>query len=142
MCLDEVDLAELRSKSVTNDLDPSQFFRNELSEAIREIRNDYETTIDNRRNDLQNRYSLLINEITIRTQQHDANPLFNEPQRRQVDRLRNELSQIQNQNNQLRNKNRDVLNSIDELRQKIRYLKDDGNIIRKMKRRNIFFDFI
>jgi cytochrome c-type biogenesis protein CcmH/NrfF len=82
--------------------------------------------MDNRRNDLQSRYSLLINEFTIRTQQRDANPLFNDQQRRQVDRLRNELLQTQNQNHQLRNKNRDMINSIDNLKQKIRDLKDDG----------------
>ena len=111
---------------MTNDLDPSQFFRNELSEAIREIRNEYETNMDHRRSDLQSRYSLLVNEFTLRTQQRDANPLFNDQQRRQVDRLRNDVSQAQNQNHQLRNQNRDLINSIDNIKQKLRDLKDDG----------------
>jgi len=124
--IDEVNLAELRSKNVSNDLDPSKFFRNELSEAIREIRNDYETTVDNQRNDLQNRYSLFINETMTRTQQRDANPLFNQQQRQQVERLRNELVQTLDQNSYLRNTNHDMQNSIVDLKQKIKDLNDAG----------------
>jgi hypothetical protein len=124
--IDEVNLAELRSKSVSNDLDPSKFFRNELSEAIREIRNDYETTVDNRRNDLQNRYSLFVNETITRTQQRDANPLFNQQQRQQVERLRNELVQTLDQNSYLRNTNHDMQNSIADLKQKIKDFNDAG----------------
>jgi hypothetical protein len=124
--IDEVNLAELRSKSLSNDLDPSKFFRNELSEAIREIRNDYETTVDNRRNDLQNRYSLFVNETITRTQQRDANPLFNQQQRQQVERLRNELVQTLDQNSYLRNTNHDMQNSIADLKQKIKDFNDAG----------------
>lgn len=126
---DEADLAELRSQSVTNDLDPSQFFRNELSEAIREIRSDYEAAIANRRSDLQNRHSLFVNEMTIRTQQHDANPLFTEQQRRQVESRRNELLQVQNQNDTLRHQNREMQDSIAHFRQRIRELKDGSKRI-------------
>ena len=138
LCLlhsDEADLAELRSRSVINDLDPSQFFRNELSEAVREIRNEYETTLANRRTDLQNRYSVTINEMAIRTQQYDANPFYNEQQRRQVEHRRNELIQTQNQNNQLRNKNREMQDSIEDLKQRIRFLQENGKKKKRLDKR-------
>lgn len=109
-----------------NDLDPSQFFRNELSEAVREIRNHYETSVANQRTDLQNRYSIIINELTIRTQQYDPNPPYNEQQRRQVEQQRNECIQTQNQNNYLRNKNREMQDGIENLKQRIRFLQENG----------------
>ncbi len=136
--IDEADLAELRSKSVSNDLDPSQFFRNELSEAIREVRNDYETAIDNRRNDLQNRYSLLFNEISIRTQQPHLNPSFNEQQQRQIERIRTDLLQTQNQNSHLRAKNQEIQNSIADIQRKIKDLQNGGEKKTKKFIENIF----
>jgi hypothetical protein len=132
--IDEANLADLRSQSVSNDLDPSQFFRNELSEAIREVRNDYETAIDNRRNDLQTRYSLLFNEIIIRTQQPYANPSFNEQQQRQVERIRTDLLQTQNQNSHLRARNQEIQNSIGDIQRKIKDLQNGGE---KSNRRNL-----
>jgi intermediate filament protein if len=131
--LDEADLAALRSQSVSNDLDPSQFFRNELSEAIREIRNDYETTVESQRNDLQNRHFLLINEILIRTQQPENNPLFNEQQRRQVQRTRDDLVQTRNQNSHLQAKNQEMQQNIENLQQSIKDLQDRGQQFEDIK---------
>jgi len=65
----------------------------------------------------------------IRTQQRDANPLFNDQQRGQVERLRAELVQTLDQNSYLRNNNRDMQNSIANLRQKIKDLNDAGRLI-------------
>ena len=123
--LDEADLAELRSRSVSNDLDPSQFFRNELSQAIREIRNDYENRVENQRTDMQNKYSLLFNEIAIKQQRPDANPLYNEQHRRQEERLRTEVSQTQNQNAYLRAQTQGVKDRIDDLQRRLAQLKDE-----------------
>lgn len=64
--------------------------------------------------------------MTIRTNQYDPNVLFNEQQRPQIERLRNEILQTQSQNNQLKNKNRDMQDVILGLRQRIRDLKEDG----------------
>jgi uncharacterized coiled-coil DUF342 family protein len=65
----------------------------------------------------------------IRTQQRDANPLFNDQQRGQVEHLRAELVQTLDQNSYLRNNNRDMQNSIANLRQKIKDLNDAGRLI-------------
>ncbi|CAF0884698.1 unnamed protein product [Adineta steineri] len=122
--LHEADLAELRSQSVSNDLDPSQFFRNELAQSIREIRNDYETAMENRRNDLQNRYFLFVNETTIRTQSPASNSVFSVQQQVQVEHVRNELLQAQNQNAHLRAKIQAIQNSITNLRQNLKDIQD------------------
>ena len=118
--LDESDLAELRSQTVSSDLDPSQFFRNELAQAIREIRNDYETVVDNQRNDMQNRYLLSYNELVMRQQRSDPNPINNEQQRRQEERFRSDILQTQNQNGYLRAKNQDIRNRVEELERKLK----------------------
>lgn len=122
----EANLAELRSRSVSNDLDPSQFFRNELSQAIREIRNDYETRVDSQRNDMQNKYSILFNEIVMKQQRSDANPLYNEQHRRQEERIRSEVAQTQNQNAYLRAQTQGVKNRIDDLQRRLAQFKEDG----------------
>jgi chromosome segregation ATPase len=70
----------------------------------------------------------------IRTQQRDSNPLFNDQQRRQVERVRNDLLQAQNQNNYFRKKNREMEKSIADLKQKINDLNDRGESIEKEKR--------
>jgi predicted RNase H-like nuclease (RuvC/YqgF family) len=126
--LDEADLAELRARTVSNDLDPSQFFRNELAQAIREVRNDYETVVDNQRSDLQSRYSLLYNEIIIRQQRPEANPVYNEQQRRQEERFRSEILQTQNQNGYIKAKNQDMSNRIEELKRKLKSFHDESGL--------------
>ncbi|UJR26886.1 hypothetical protein I4U23_008196 [Adineta vaga] len=120
--LHEAELAEIRSQSVSNDLDPSQFFRNELSQSIQEIRNDYENAIDNRRNELQNRYHLLVKETIIRTQ--PANTFVNVQQQKQTELLRTEILQTQNQNAHLLAKNKQLQNAMEELKRKIKDLQD------------------
>ena len=127
-CLDEGDLAELRSLSVSNDLDPSQFFRNELAQAIREIRNDYENRVDGQRSEMQNRYALLVNELAIKQQGPGANALQSDPQRRQQELSRTQLLQTQNQNAHLKAQNEDVRNRLAELERKLNDLKQKGGL--------------
>jgi len=65
----EADLNELRSKTVVDvNLDPSHFFRNELAQAIRDIRNEFEALNDQQRADLHNRYMMSYNELILRHQ--------------------------------------------------------------------------
>ena len=125
---DEGDLAELRSHSVSNDLDPSQFFRNELAQAIREIRNDYENRIDGQRSDMQNRYALLFNELIVRQQRPGDNAVQNVQQLKQEERSRSELLKTQNQNAHLKAQNEDVKNRIDDLQRKLNGLREDGGL--------------
>ncbi|CAF1140371.1 unnamed protein product [Rotaria sp. Silwood1] len=123
------DLAEIRARAITTDLDPTKFFRNELVQAIREIRNDYETDVDNKRTEMQNRYSIIYNELFMRLNRPDTNPIYNEQQRRQEERFRSEILQTQNQNGYLRAKNQDIKNRIDELQRKLQSLREDGGFV-------------
>ena len=119
----------MRSASVSNDLDPSQFFRNELAQAIREIRNDYENVVDNQRSDLQNRFSMMYNEIVMRQQQPGGSgAIQSEQQLRQEKRIREELLQTQNQNGYLKATNEDIRNRIADLERKVGGLREDGSL--------------
>ncbi|CAF1098963.1 unnamed protein product [Adineta steineri] len=122
----EADLADVRSKNVSNDLDPSHFFRNELSQAIREIRNDFENVVDGQRNDMQSRYSLLYNELVVRQQRPETNPLYDEQQRRHEERVRSEILETQNQSGYIRAKNQDIKNRIEELTRKLNSAREES----------------
>ena len=126
--LDEADLMDLRSQTVSSDLDPSQFFRNELAQAIREIRGDYETAMDNQRNEVQNRYLLACNELVISQQRPDVSSVYSEQHRRQEERIRSDLLQAQSQNGFLRAKNEEMKNRIDELQRKLQGLREEGGL--------------
>lgn len=123
---DEADLADIRARAVTSDLDPSKFFRNELAQAIREIRQDYENRTDSQRNDLQSRYMLLINELMILEQRPDPSSIQSEQQRRNEQRVRTEVTDGRNRNLHLRAQNEDLKNRIDALQQDLKRLRDDG----------------
>jgi hypothetical protein len=77
---------------------------------------------------MQNRYSLAYNELIIRQQQSNTNPIYNEQQRRQEERIRSELTQSQNQSGYLRAKNQEVKNRIDDLQRKLGSLRDEGGL--------------
>lgn len=124
--IDEADLTDLRSQSVSTDLDPSQFFRNELQQAIREIRNDYENVVDTQRNDMQNRYQLLYNELVIQQNRPGVDSLLTEQQRRQEERVRSQILQTQNEGAFLKARNQDVRNRIDDLTRRLQSLKQEG----------------
>lgn len=124
--LDEAELNELRAKSVDSDLDPSLFFRNELAQAIRDIRRDYETLLENQRNNLQNHYSMFSNELMIQNTRPDVNPLLNEHYQREVERKRTELLQSQNQNSQLQAKIAQIKATMDDLLRRLSSLNDKG----------------
>ncbi len=137
MRLDEADLAELRSRSVSTDLDPSHFFRNELAQAIQEIRRDYESRVESQRNDLQNRYSLYANELIMQQQRPDGGALQNETQRRHEERLRSEVSQAKNQTNYLRAQNEGVRNQIEDLKRRLASMRDEGGAAQAKMARDI-----
>lgn len=122
----EADLADIRSRAVTNDLDPSKFFRNELAQAIKEIRGEYENRAENQRNDLQGRYMLLINELSIQQNRPNADALNNEQQRRNEERIRTEVSEGRNRNAYLQAENQSLRNRIEDLQRNLQRLKEDG----------------
>lgn len=75
---------------------------------------------------MQNRYSLLFNEIVMKQNRPDANPLYGEQHRRQEERMRTEVSQTQNQNAYLRAQTQGVKNRIDDLQRRLQQMKEEG----------------
>lgn len=125
--LEEAELADLRTQHISSDLDPAQFFRNELSQAIQEIRKDYENRVEGQRNEAQGRYTALYNELIIR-QQRLAQP-SNPVDRRQEERFRKDVLTIQNQNGYIRAQNEDLRNRIAEIKRKLDSLRDEGSAV-------------
>jgi len=102
------------------------FFRNELAQAIRDIRSEYESATDNQRSDLHNRYMMSYNELVFRTQRTDPNAIQNETQRRQEETLRTTIIQIKNEMAYMKAKNEDLNNRIRDIQQQIGYERENG----------------
>lgn len=133
--LDEADLNELRSKAIVDvSLDPSHFFRNELAQAIRDIRNEFETLNDQQRAELHNRYMMSYNELILRQQRSDIDPLQNEQQRIQEEKLRATLLSTRNEVAHMKARNEELNNRIRELQANIDHERDDGKLIAVFER--------
>jgi hypothetical protein len=125
--LDEADLNELRSKTVVDvNLDPSHFFRNELAQAIRDIRNEFEALNDQQRADLHNRYMMSYNELILRHQKPDLDPIQSEQQRVQEEKLRTTLLTTRNEVAHMKARNEELNNRIRELQLHIDQERDEG----------------
>ncbi|CAF3095835.1 unnamed protein product [Rotaria socialis] len=122
----EAQLAELRSKLVSVDLDPSKFFRNELAMAIREIRKEYDSLVESQRSELQARYSILINDISVQSQRSDSTYALTGEHYREVERMRAELLAAQNQTSYFRSKVQQLQNLVSDLQLKIKAFKESS----------------
>jgi len=123
----EADLNELRSKTVVDvNLDPSHFFRNELAQAIRDIRNEFEALNEQQRADLHNRYMMSYNELILRHQKPDLDPIQSEQQRIQEEKLRTTLLTTRNEVAHMKARNEELNNRIRELQLHIDQERDDG----------------
>jgi len=120
-------LNELRSKTVVDvNLDPSHFFRNELAQAIRDIRNEFEALNDQQRADLHNRYMMSYNELILRHQKPDLDPIQSEQQRVQEEKLRTTLLTTRNEVAHMKARNEELNNRIRELQLHIDQERDEG----------------
>jgi hypothetical protein len=127
--IDESDLNELRSKTVIDvNLDPSHFFRNELAQAIRDIREEFERLNEQQRTELHNRYMMSYNELIVRHQKPDLDPLQSEQQRIQEEKLRTTLLSTRNEVAHMKARNEELNNRIRELQLHIDQERDDGKI--------------
>jgi hypothetical protein len=111
--LDERDLEEIRSRNLSSDLDPTKFFRDELASAIREIRNDSETAIENHRQNLDVQFSALVQRSTI------SRPEVDDPHFEQTILLREKLLAIKDSNEQYQYKIQTITNMIKDTQQRI-----------------------
>ncbi|KAL7677902.1 hypothetical protein ACOME3_004132 [Neoechinorhynchus agilis] len=124
----DAELNELRSRSfVDGGLEPSQFFRNELANAIREIREEYENATEQQRNELHNRYMMQYNEIVMRHKGPDLMPVQYEQQRVQEEKLRTTLLTTKNEVAHMRARKEELNNRIRELQIVLNNEKEDGS---------------
>ncbi|CAF3276764.1 unnamed protein product, partial [Rotaria sp. Silwood2] len=131
----EADLNELRSKTVVDvSLDPSHFFRNELAQAIRDIRNQFEAANEQQRAELHNRYMMSYNELILKYQKPDLDPIQTEQQRIQEERLRTTLLSTRNEVAHMKARNEELNNRIKELQIHITQEREDGS--RSLQRRS------
>ena len=110
-------------------LDPSHFFRNELAQAIRDIRQEFEALNDQQRAELHNRYMMSYNELILRQQRADIDPLQQEQQRIQEEKLRSTLLTTRNEVAHMKARNEELSNRIRELQSQIDQERDDGKTI-------------
>lgn len=110
-------------------LDPSHFFRNELAQAIRDIRQEYEALNEQQRADLHNRYMMSYNELILRQQRSDLDPLQIEQQRIQEEKLRSNLLTTRNEIAHMKARNEELNNRIRELQAQIDQERDEGKLI-------------
>lgn len=135
--IDEAELAEIRSRITSVDLDPSRFFRNELATAIREIRKEYEGVIEAQRNQLQARYAIEINEIVVQVQRLDSAAPLNEENYRELERMRSDLLAAQNQTSQFRAKVQQIQNAVSDCQLKIKAYKESSKCMINMSKNQL-----
>ena len=124
--LDEAELNEIRSRNISKDLDPSKFFRNELASAIREIRDEYENSLDNYRQSLDLDFTLL--------KQKHAAPLalvslaLPAPQTRPAQVLREKLVTVQSEKAHLTADNQGLEYTLSDFQRKLKEIHEQSNI--------------
>ncbi|CAF1564170.1 unnamed protein product, partial [Didymodactylos carnosus] len=104
-------------------LDASQFFRNELSQAIQEIRNEYESSVEHQRSDLRSRYMLIYNELVT----HQTRPQIQVQSQSQEDSIRASILKMKNESGYWHAKNEDLNNRIKEIQIQLKYQQEYGS---------------
>ncbi|CAF1466297.1 unnamed protein product, partial [Didymodactylos carnosus] len=124
----ETDLNELRSRTTLDvNIDPSHFFRNELANAIREIRGEYEALTEHQRSDLQNRYTILYNETVSQYTRESFDPITQENIRSQEQKLRETLVVSKNEVGHMRARNEEMKTRIKELERCFEQKREQGD---------------
>ena len=121
------ELDDLRQKSFVNiGLDSSQFFKSELANAIREIRNEYETINNNQRADMEQWYKLKMQEILSRSRPDSAESAI---AREEVKRLRQALSDLKKDIASFKARNAQLDVRINEIQELLASEQRDGQIL-------------
>ncbi|CAI4229389.1 unnamed protein product [Auanema sp. JU1783] len=114
------------------------YFKNELANAIRDIRNDYDQMINAQRNDLESWYKIKVQEINTQSARQNKEQEY---QKDEVKRLRTQLGDLRGKLADLEGKNSLLERQIQELNYQLEddqrsyeaALNDRDNQIRKMR---------
>ncbi|CAI2357844.1 unnamed protein product [Caenorhabditis sp. 36 PRJEB53466] len=89
-----------------------EYFKNELANAIREIRNEYDQMMTGNRSDLESWYQLRVQEINTQSNRQNAENNF---QKEEVKRLRSQTSELRGKLSDLESRNVLLEKQIEEL---------------------------
>lgn len=124
----QLQVKEIRDRStIDSGLEPSQFFRNELAEAINQIRQEYEMATEQQRNEMHNQFMMQYNMIVMKHRRPDMRPAQTEQQRVHEEKLRTTLITSRNDIGQLKARNEDLSARIRDLTARLKMEQDDDD---------------
>lgn len=121
------ELEDLRQKSFLDvGLDSSQFFKSELANAIREIRNEYETINSNQRAEMEQWYRMKIQEVQTRGRPEAADTVI---AREETRKLRTAVSDQRREIANMKARNAELDARIKEIEELLLTEQKDGQIL-------------
>ncbi|EGT58123.1 hypothetical protein CAEBREN_03292 [Caenorhabditis brenneri] len=99
----ESELKELQAQAARDTTNENrEFFKNELANAIRDIRSEYEHLMNGNKNELENWYQLRVQEINTQSMRQNAE---NNHQKEEVKRVRNQTTELRGKLSDLESRN-------------------------------------
>lgn len=111
-------MAELRSLQAGAQIDPAQFYRNELERAIRDIRNDFKELSDEQKRELQEFYQIKTEKLPLLSQDSVSSP--NTPTKTESNQsLKSSLDGGSREYDELRKQNADLISKLGKLEEQL-----------------------
>jgi hypothetical protein len=120
---------ELRSKYFSIDFDPSIIFHNELSQSIKQFRQQYQQQIQHEKNFLHKKYLISFYQFIIKKQKlHHENFQFNKDNQQQ-NKLHEQILRTKIKNFYLKEKNQYLNDQINQIQISINHLNEKSQQI-------------
>ena len=110
--LDQTEINERCSKTFTMNIDPSKIFHNELCQSIEEIREKYQSFIDEQQFSFQNQYRISLKQFSMEKYFFQLNLIRIEKNKEQSNKFRQMIIQTTNENLHLKKQNDHLNNQI------------------------------
>ena len=118
------ELEEMRRKSFVDvGLDSTQFFKSELAQAIKQIRNEYETINNNQRQDMEQWYRTKLQEVQSRERPEAADVLI---AKEETKKLKSNVSDLRKDNLYIKSRNAELEARIKEMEELLSGERNDG----------------
>ncbi|CAF0888396.1 unnamed protein product [Adineta ricciae] len=128
------DVEQLRSKVAIANVDPAPFFESELTNAIREIRKQFENITDQQQQQLQNYYQAKVSALIEYHQ--PKQPVESQWQTEKIREITRSIADIRGRVNNLQMENQDLDRQIADIRQQIQSstYHEDQHLLNEQKR--------
>jgi basic type II keratin len=128
------DVEQLRSKVAIANVDPAPFFESELSNAIREIRKQFEAITEQQQQQLQNYYQAKVSALIEYHQ--PKQPVESQWQTEKIREITRSISDIRGRVTSLQMENQDLDRQLAEIRQQIQSstYQEDQHLLNEQKR--------